>query len=297
MENVKKNRVVNTALLDEMDSSASHVLKSISIKQNSEGCSLALLYVRRISCPKNSDNFRITDIMEKFGDENGDTECEMRFRNLKNESESVWVKTKLRTVENSDVSSLISAEFENITTRKSLEAMRKSQAMREALEAAHRDSSTGVYNKYFTEDIIRDKLATGDGGISMLLILDLDWLKNINDTYGHPAGDMALKTVAGIMRSQFRQDDIIGRIGGDEFMALISRVGDEASARGIVERLLRCITDVNICGFNLSVSIGCVLTETGRDDFDTLYQKADKALYHVKKNGKNNYDFYTSEND
>ncbi|MGI6168047.1 MAG: diguanylate cyclase domain-containing protein, partial [Eubacteriales bacterium] len=187
-------------------------------------------------------------------------------------------------------------EFENITTKKALETLRRNQALQAALEAAHKDSSTGVYNKYFTEYIIRDKLSENDGKLCLLLILDVDLLKNINDTYGHPIGDLALKKIACAMSSCLgRGDDIIGRIGGDEFMALVCGLKDEQAARELVEQLFCRISQIKICGFNLSVSIGCVLTKSGTEDFDTLYRRSDTALYYVKRNKKNDYMFYTPE--
>lgn len=297
MEIGKNIRDSSAALLDGMDSSVSCVLKSAESGEFPASEKQVVLYIRKIPCPEQAGGPRFKEVIKRYADENGDVECEVRFRNKNNDSDVVWVKTKLNMLKESRFSSLFAAEFENITALKELEATRRNRVMLEALEAAQKDSATGVYNKYFTEDLISDKLACGDGSISMLIILDIDLLKSINDTYGHPVGDIVLKTIGGIMISEFRQDDIIGRIGGDEFMALISRVADETAARKIVERLLRRISETSICGLNISVSIGCVLTESGREDFSVLYQKADKALYHVKRNGRNGYDFYTSENE
>ncbi len=276
-------------LIQGIDELSSQILENLGDSCDMSNQEAALFYIRR--SPGSG-----SDIIERFSDGGGRAECELMFRSPEGGA-SAWVKTKLKRLATSPDSYLFAAEFENITTRKSLEVLRENEAMRRALDAAHRDFSTGVYNKYFTEDIIRGKLAAADEGYNLLLILDIDLLKNINDTYGHPVGDQVLRNVAGILRGQFRKDDIVGRVGGDEFMVLAGGIDGEEEARRIVERLLEKIGEVKVCEFNLSVSVGCVLAEPGGEDFDTLYRNADKALYHVKRNGRNGCDFYSAEND
>ncbi len=286
--------VINPGLIHEIDELSSQILENLGDSCGVGDQGAELFYIRR--CADSG-----SDIVERFSDQDGNVECEVMFRGSGGSGPgggaSAWVKTRLKRLAKSPDSYCFLAQFENITTKKSLEALRENEAMRRALDAAHRDFSTGVYNKYFTEDIIRDKLASADKGYNLLLILDIDLLKNINDTYGHPVGDQVLRNVAGILRSEFRKDDIVGRVGGDEFMVLAAGIGDEEEARRIVGRLLERIGEVKVCEFNLSVSVGCVLAEPGGEDFDTLYRKADKALYHVKRNGRNGCDFYSAEND
>lgn len=221
----------------------------------------------------------------------------MRFVDPSDKDGSVWIKTRLRILASGGGGILVCAGLEDITDQKILEKRRKNQQMKEALDAAHTDRSTGVYNKCFTEDIIRDRLCEMNGLLCMLFILDIDYLKHINDTFGHPVGDKVIETVAWLMRGRIREGDVLGRIGGDEFMGLICGLPDEAAARGMVERMLAAISQTTVNGYGISASVGCVMTEAGRENFDTLYRKADKALYHVKRNCKSNYDFYTSEND
>ena len=283
----KKPKIDGSALTDELDDAVTHVFQSY---ESSGDDGSVLIYIRKLSEGTPDDN--ITAILKRFANQDGVADCEIRFRNHDSEGESAWFKSR-KAARCTDKSHIITADFENITTKKALENLRRNQALQAALEAAHKDSATGVYNKYFTEDIIRDKLSECEGEVCLLVILDVDLLKNINDTYGHPIGDLALKKIAGIMSFCLRKGDILGRIGGDEFMALLCGVKDEETARGLVEQLLSRISETKICGFNLSVSIGCILTEAGTEDFDTLYRKADKALYHVKKKNKNHYVFYS----
>lgn len=277
------------ALSDKLDEAIAHVFQSDGNKSVE---SSVIIYLRKLP-GKTPEGNNISEILKLVSDQDGVAECELRFRGCEGEGNSIWFKTKMKLLECTDVSHTIAAVFENITTKKTLENLRRNQALQAALEAAHKDSATGVYNKYFTEDIIRDKLSESDGELCLLLILDIDLLKNINDTYGHPIGDLTLKKVADVMCSCLRKGDIIGRIGGDEFMALLCGVKNEETARELVERLLSRVAETKICGFNLSVSIGCILTEAGTEDFDTLYRKADKALYNVKRKNKNHYEFYT----
>ncbi len=163
---------------------------------------------------------------------------------------------------------------------------------------AETDGLTGIYNKITTETLVREKLADTPARPCALLIADLDSLKPINDSLGHAQGDRAIKSMAGALMAQFRRSDIIGRIGGDEFLAFLDGVGDEARLRGVMAAFMRQLAtvrigendDVALCG-----SIGVATGVIGRDSFDELYRKADTALYHVKRNGKNDYAFYTPD--
>ncbi|HOA84655.1 MAG: GGDEF domain-containing protein [Clostridiales bacterium] len=289
----EKAAIDGPALIEKLDDAVDHVF----VPDSSGDCNrCALLYVRSLPGGAPAED-SISAFLSKLAGRNREAECEIRFRICDSEGEHVWFRARMKLLGYTDKSHSFAVEFENITTKKALETLRRNQALQAALEAAHKDSSTGVYNKYFTEDIIRDKLSEGDGKLCLLLILDVDLLKNINDTYGHPIGDLALKKIACAMSSCLGRGDIIGRIGGDEFMALICGLRDEQAARELVEQLFCRISEIKICGFNLSVSIGCVMTRSGTEDFDTLYRRADTALYHVKRNKKNDYKFYTPDMD
>lgn len=221
-------------------------------------------------------------------------ECEIRYRTRKS-SGGAWLKARLHIDSRNGDRLLFSADFEDITVGKTAEALRRTRALNRALEASRRDMSTGVYNKLYAEDAIRETLSLRNGSLCLLMIVDIDLLKRVNDTYGHPTGDAVILEIAHALRSQSREGDVVGRIGGDEFMALICDVRSEINARQIVSRLLKGISELSVNGFTPSVSIGCVLTFAGSEDFEALYAKADKALYHVKKNRKSSCDFYSSE--
>ncbi len=123
-----------------------------------------------------------------------------------------------------------------------------------------------------------------------LVMMDLDHFKNINDTYGHQAGDALLSHFADTMRQCFRPDDLIGRIGGEEFIAILTNTGF-ADAMEAAERL-RTTFEKEPTAFSghqidATVSIGIATTEHGAETFNQLFKDADKALYHAKGTGRN----------
>ena len=129
-------------------------------------------------------------------------------------------------------------------------------------------------------------------------MIDLDNFKAINDNYGHIAGDRTLQMFADTLRDFAGEDDVICRIGGDEFVVFIK---DIISKEEIGIRAADIITDLchklEECKFetNSSVSIGIAQTPEDGVEFNKLYNSADKALYYVKQNGKNSYHFFSDK--
>ena len=166
----------------------------------------------------------------------------------------------------------------------------------EMLQLAERDGMTRLFNRATTESRIQETLARG-GRPGILLLLDLDDLKGINDTFGHNEGDRAIRSIAETLRLHFREGDIIGRVGGDEFLIYLPGAGDNPDAiSASVSNLLRKLTRIPIGEDNqrrIHCSIGCAVQLSG-DSFEQLYKRADVALYSIKRSGKNNYAFYTS---
>ncbi|WP_052446792.1 EAL domain-containing protein [Candidatus Soleaferrea massiliensis] len=162
---------------------------------------------------------------------------------------------------------------------------------------AQRDGLTRLYNRSTVEARVQEKLLRG-GNYCVLLVLDLDDLKTINDTLGHNEGDRALRAIGDILLGHFRHSDIIGRIGGDEFLIFLPNASGEEGLKNSLSSLLRKLSSIVIGEKDeqsMHCSIGAVLGKTGVDDFSTLYKKADTALYHVKRHGKNDYAFYSPE--
>tara|TARA_R110002167_G_scaffold876_7_gene3901 strand:- start:1098 stop:2957 length:1860 start_codon:yes stop_codon:yes gene_type:complete len=154
-----------------------------------------------------------------------------------------------------------------------------------------KDPLSGLFNRRYIFDYL-DKAALADASekIQMSIILiDIDDFKKINDKYGHPVGDDVICQVAEIGSEIFRQDDIFGRIGGEEFMCILPRT-DVTTAKKIAERFLSAINQSRVVKGhqdNVTVSIGIATLSAQCRDINQLYINADQALYQAKHFGKN----------
>lgn len=159
---------------------------------------------------------------------------------------------------------------------------------------ASTDSMTGLLNQGTTSEQITSELKThlGEG---MLLLLDLDNLKGINDTLGHPIGDRAILVLSDLMREIFADASVIGRIGGDEFMIFLPKPRSREDVRGHIKalqaRLNDAMKDDLPARLTLRCSVGAAYAKLG-DDYASLYSRADVALYHVKRHGKDGHCFF-----
>ncbi|MGB6128064.1 MAG: sensor domain-containing diguanylate cyclase [Psychrilyobacter sp.] len=153
------------------------------------------------------------------------------------------------------------------------------------------DELTKIPNRRYTENVIKIKLNEYSlNKINFALVfIDIDNFKHINDNYGHDVGDMVLKAISKTFLNNLSGDDVIGRWGGDEFLAAFSGI-EEEGLKMVTEKLRMLVenTVVDIKGEHLKVtiSIGAVLV-TPEDDLSTLIKKSDTLLYKSKKNGKN----------
>ena len=163
--------------------------------------------------------------------------------------------------------------------------------------AVDTDPMTGLLNKASAQEEIGILCQKTQG---TLMMIDLDSFKLVNDIYGHAMGDRILIRFADIIRSVVRSTDITGRMGGDEFIAFCEQVRDEQviakKARDINEQILASAKE--FMGEDMSIplgaSLGCVFVPDEGTDFQDLFQKADKALYVVKQNGKHGFSIYSA---
>ncbi|MBR0290383.1 MAG: diguanylate cyclase [Selenomonadaceae bacterium] len=166
-------------------------------------------------------------------------------------------------------------------------------------EAATVDQMTGLLNKTAAQREISKLCAESDG---VLLELDLDSFKLVNDLYGHAMGDKVLIGFAELLKSQLNLGDMAGRTGGDEFIAFCRAVHDERTifkkARLLNGRLMKLARELmgSEIKISLGVSVGAVYVPDEGRDFAELTAKADKALYKVKHFGKHGCAFYGVEN-
>lgn len=162
---------------------------------------------------------------------------------------------------------------------------------------AELDGLTGILNRVTAEKRITELLSEPRGRCA-LVMLDIDNLKDINDTMGHVQGDRALRAIGEELNRRFRSSDVVGRLGGDEYIIFLAGITGDDALRKLISSLLSRLSAISI-GENdewrIHCSIGCALGEHCGDDFATLYKRADLALYHVKRNGKNDYAFFTPD--
>ncbi len=162
---------------------------------------------------------------------------------------------------------------------------KKTDSLRERVKL---DTFTGLYNKEYAIRTIKSSLNQAGGNPCALLLLDIDDLKGFNDRLGHYEGDRLIKQTSLLLKNAFRASDIIGRFGGDEFIALIHGVKDTKWLTERLTHILHCQNEVR----HSTNSIGVALYPQDGTEFDALFRNADKALYYSKKS-KQTYTFYS----
>jgi len=165
---------------------------------------------------------------------------------------------------------------------------------------AYYDALTGLPNRTLLQDRLTKALASARRRKDKvaLLFLDLDGFKDINDSLGHSVGDLVLKEVAERLKKWAREQDTVARVGGDEFLVVLTAVKEVADAAVAAERLMDAIiAEFVVQGHSLGIrcSIGIsIFAEHGRDG-ETLIKNADAAMYCAKESGRNNFRFFTKD--
>ena len=161
---------------------------------------------------------------------------------------------------------------------------------------AETDSLTGLTNRAGVERQIAAMLANNPTK-GILLLFDMDRFKSINDSEGHPEGDKVLRKFAAILRSYFRKDDVVGRLGGDEFIVFVS----ESVSCEVISNKMHWLLETILMElrryhetYGFATSVGIAYADEEHNTYESLYASADSALYIVKNNGKNG--FYIADN-
>lgn len=198
------------------------------------------------------------------------------------------------------LSSFISIAVSNALSHKQIQQMNVQLIDdKDALENAYgeieflacHDPLTGLANRNLMEDFFeRCRTTSEKKQQSMaLLFIDLDGFKNVNDTFGHEAGDRILLTVSGILQKTIRKSDMVSRFGGDEFVILLKDIKSENSLRLLTEKLRDSIENPIILGnkeIKVGASLGIALFPTEGRDLEELIRVADKKMFQDKKNRK-----------
>lgn len=202
---------------------------------------------------------------------------QMEKRYIHRSGEIVWAHLSVSCVRDGDgrVKYFIS-QVQNITQRKHYEAR--------VIEMAYRDELTGLYNRRHFLECASDRLE-GDEGLSALLFIDLNGFKTINDSHGHLVGDELLQHVARRLERTLRRDDMLGRLGGDEFIILLTQV-TRPVAQMVADRIKQSFAapfmlSSGPVSLGASIGLSFALSEL---DVQTLLQQADLAMYQAKRN-------------
>lgn len=162
-------------------------------------------------------------------------------------------------------------------------------------DKASTDPLTDLTNKVITEKLIRKYIEENPNQQCMMFVMDVDNFKKVNDTMGHAFGDQILKSLAVRLRSTFRMSDVVGRIGGDEFMIFLKNIKSDPLIQQEADRLMRVMDDITAgeyVRYRATVSIGCAVYPRDAKTYEDLYRAADTALYRAKKKGKHQLAFY-----
>lgn len=193
-----------------------------------------------------------------------------------------WISMAGKVIRNRQNESLVQAIITDVTVQK--------QQTSEIMESAKLDKMTQLYDKVsVTEIITRELQLPQNGSVNALLILDIDNFKQVNDTYGHPLGDVAIIMIAETLKKTFRSTDIKGRIGGDEFIVLLRNVRSMENVTKLLATFQQKIRELELAGKvgALSCSIGGIVIPMIKIyAFDELFKQVDHNLYSAKNSQK-----------
>lgn len=182
----------------------------------------------------------------------------------------------------------------------SLDITKQKKAEEKIQHLADHDALTGLPNLRLAKDraLMAMSMSQRHKTSTAILFIDLDGFKNVNDKYGHEAGDILLKEVSARFLSNVREIDTVARIGGDEFLIILTELHHLDDAENVAKKLVKTISqDFMVKGSSVEIgaSIGISLYPTDGQDLESLMKKADSAMYDIKKSGKNGYSSLTSE--
>jgi len=188
-------------------------------------------------------------------------------------------------------------QYENTLAQQNQELL---EAKQDLEHQANHDTLTGLPNRALFLDRLNQAIKHAKRHKKQLAVLfmDLDHFKEINDSLGHDAGDQLLISVAHKLENAIRKSDTVARLGGDEFTLLLEDIEESNDIITITQKILRIMAQPIMIGkdeFYTSFSIGVAIYPDDATDAESLLKNADSAMYRVKEEGRNNYQFYTQD--
>ncbi|MDF2542067.1 MAG: hypothetical protein K0S47_1785 [Herbinix sp.] len=246
-----------------------------------------------VNCDKRRDNVHPDDwgIYLEFCQElkEGKSLIESEFRIKDRVGEFIWCQAMGKTiVDDNKVPVRVIGKIVNVDLHK--------RELEDLEYKATRDPLTGVYNKEVTIKKIEKYISGNKGNKHILMFIDFDDFKQVNDNYGHLQGDKVLSYVIGRIKEVFDEGEIVGRIGGDEFVMFagnVTEVDDILCKAGELVKAINTIYKDKCYEIPISGSIGIATYPQDGLNYEQLLECADKALYRVKEQGKKNYMLYT----
>lgn len=237
-------------------------------------------------CPKDLPQFRA--LLREY--QQGNAESGIEFRFITKTGKNVWhrVKAKIMYDGYGKPSKAVGKAY-NIDAQK--------KEMQRLMDKSQRDPLTSLYNKTATQSQIEDHLANSNmQGKHALMMIDIDNFKAVNDQFGHMAGDEVISKISARLQKLFRTSDVVGRIGGDEFLVFLRDISTDDLILEKASAMCSIFRNTQLAGhpdYKISGSIGIAMYPSDGKTYQDLYPKVDSALYRAKKQGKDCFAFYS----
>ncbi|MEG1790129.1 MAG: diguanylate cyclase [Oscillospiraceae bacterium] len=213
------------------------------------------------------------------------SEYTLLYRVIRKDGNTIWV------IDRGVVSVMPNGEIQNQSIVTEVTEIKEQEERLQRL--AQLDLLTSLYNKVTFIQQARIILARQHEKLHALIVLDVDDFKKVNDSMGHAYGDKVLESVGDCLKTLFRNRDVLGRGGGDEFVILMTDIPDRATLERKAADICETMHSIKIDGGRrfVSVSVGVAVSEEGKS-YEQLFEQADAAMYRAKNDGKDRYAFF-----
>lgn len=219
--------------------------------------------------------------------ESGIRNTSIQYKRKMQDEDIHWIELTIHMFQEKDTRNIYALLYQKDINRDKRRALKNEEAAQlDALTHALNRNTFEKQVNYYMATLEKDKLCA-------LMIIDIDNFKEINDFQGHLQGDAILKNLTETLRTSFRATDLIGRLGGDEFMVFVKDIKSSAMLEKRLDKLYEAFHKADTYSF--SCSSGICLIEKENFQYETCLKQADEALYQSKRNGKNSYTFFENK--